>query len=159
MKPLFLALALLFTIAQGAAPLSAYARQLNDFDGLMTALKGGEAVRVIIDYGRCKLIVDGKPADSPKAIGGMSVDVFEYFDQMAIGNPMAFVVFSEVSLISHPRRGFVQNYVKFKVKEDNSVEVTAQYLKPNTLEIVMNETFTSTIADGENQGAVSFFAD
>ena len=40
MKPLFLALALLFTIAQGAAPLSAYARQLNDFDGLMTALKG-----------------------------------------------------------------------------------------------------------------------
>jgi hypothetical protein len=159
MKSLFLALALLFTMAQGAVPLSAYARQLKDFNGLMTALEGGETVRVIIDYGRCSLIIDGKPADAPKAIGGMSVDVFEYFAQMAIGNPMAFVVFSEVSLINHPKRGFVQNYVKFKVKEDNSVDVTAQYLKPNSLEIVMDETFTSVIADGKNHGAVSFFAD
>ena len=157
MKRLLLALTLLVSLAQGALPVQAEVRRLVNFEALMEALKQGESVRVVIDYGRCKLTSDGKPADAPKAIGGTAIGVFEYFAKNAVGNPKAFVVFSETSLINHPKRGVVHNYVKFKVREDNTVEVTAQYLKPVTMRVVMDETFTSVVDDSRNQGAVAFF--
>ena len=158
MKRFLPAFVLLVMLIASVLPARAETRRLENFEALMAALKQGESVRVVIDYGRCRLMMDGKPADAPKAIGGMAIEVFEYFAPKAVGNPKAFVVFSETSLINHPKRGFVQNYVKFKVREDDSVEVTAQYIKPVTMRIVMDETFTSVIDDAKNQGAVSFFA-
>ena len=138
-----------------ALPAMAGARQLTDFDALMDALKAGETVRVVADYGRCELIADNEPVDAPEAVGGMAIDAWEFFAKGAVRNDRAFVVFSHASLIEHPRQGMVQNHVKFKVYEDGKVVISARYLDPATFEETMFEKFFTTVADGD-QGACSF---
>ena len=136
--------------------LAAKTQQLNNFAELMNALKNGEQVRMIAHYGDCELISDNEIQErSPNAIGGMNIDVFEYFAPMSLGNPEAFVVFSETKLIN--LRGFVYNYAKVKVSEDNKVKITAQYVEPDEFEIEMNENFFSTMNNGNNEGAVYFY--
>ena len=130
--------------------------QLKNFEELMENLNRGETVRVVAHYGKCKLISDNEvQAVSPNAIGGMEIQVYEYFAQRSIGNSKAFVVFSHSSLINY--QGFLYNYVKFKVFDDNSVTITAQYATPDDFEIEMEEKFFSKINDGTNEGAVYFY--
>ncbi len=136
--------------------LAAKTEQLNNFEELMNALKSGEQVRMVVYYGQCELISGNEVQDSsPDAIGGMNIDVFEYFAPLSIGNPQAFVVFSETKLINH--RGFIYNYGKVKVSADDNVKITAQYVQPDNFEIVMDENFFSVINDGKNEGAVYFY--
>ncbi len=138
------------------SPAGAEVVQLRSFGELMDALKAGFPVRVVAHYGKCKLICDGKETPAPDAIGGMDVGTFEYFAPMAVGNPNAFVVFSTASLIHH--KGYIYNYGKFKVYEDGRVEITAQYAKPVTFRVIMDELFTGVINDGHNDGAIYFYA-
>ncbi len=131
-------------------------RQLEDFTALMDALRTGHAVRVVADYGRCDLIADNEPEESPEAVGGMTVDTWEWFAKGAVYNELEFVVFSHASIIEHPRQGMVTNHVKFKVYEDGKVVISARYLKGPEFEETMFEKFFTTIAHGE-EGAAAFF--
>ena len=139
--------------------------QIRSFDQLMTALKEGKSVHAVIYYGKCKLFSDGKEqAESPDAIGGMKFDTYEYFDSSVFkGKVPSFVTTSETILINHPRYGYVYNYVKIKVKTDNTIEITARYLKPrkfsSKFKVVMDETFKGKIIDDKGEGAIAFFAD
>jgi hypothetical protein len=134
--------------------------KIQDFDQLIALLKSGKKVNVVIDYGKCDLYSDGKKADkSPNAIGGMDFSTYEYFDSSIFkGRMPSFVTSSQTILINHPRYGYVYNYVKIKVKKDNSVEVVARYLKPRKLsakyKVVMDELFTAKM---DNGGAVAFY--
>jgi len=139
-----------------AAASAAAPRQLTDFDALLDALRTGRTVRVVVDYGRCELIADNEPQTAPQAIGGMPVDVWEYFAAGSIGNDRAFLAFSHGSLIQHARRGMVINHVKFRVLADGEVTIGARYLDPVTHEETMFQNLFTTIADGE-QGAAAFF--
>lgn len=136
---------------------------LTDFEQLMSALKSGKHANAVIHYGKCELYSDGVKADhSPDAIGGMRFDTYEYFDSSVFkGKVPSFVTTSETVLISHPRYGYVYNYVKIKIKKDNSVEITARYLKPkkfsSKFRVVMDETFKGKINDGTNQEAILLF--
>ncbi len=160
MNKIFLVLLLLVFTANTFAQ-----KQLNNFEQLMTALKAGKGVRTVIYYGKCDLYSDGvKEAKSPDAIGGMKIDTYEYFDSSVFkGKVPSFVTTSQTVLISHRRYGYVYNYVKIKIKIDNSVEITARYLKPKRFsskyKVVMDETFKAKINDGNNDGAVLFFAE
>lgn len=130
--------------------------QLLDFGELVTALKLGEEVRVVAHYSKCQLISGNEIKEhSPDAVGGMVIDVFEYFAPQSIGNPEAFLVFSHSSLINYG--GFIYNYVKFKVSEDNQVKITAQYANAQNFNLEMDENFYSEINNGQNQGAVYFY--
>lgn len=152
MKKIFISLVLIISVTF----LAAKTEQLNNFEELMNALKTGEQVRMIAHYGQCKLISGNEIQEgSPNAIGGMDIDVFEYFAPLSIGNPQAFVAFSHSKLIN--LRGFVYNYAKVKVSEDNKVKITAQYVDPDEFEIEMDENFFSEINDGKNEGAVYFY--
>lgn len=131
--------------------------QLKDFNDLMDALKAGKEVRVVAEYGKCKLISNNEEKSAPNAIGGMGVDVWEYFAPMSIGNPTAFVVFSQTKLINYG--GYIYNYAKFRVGDDNQVKITAQYANATDFDIEMNENFFSEINNGKNEGAVYFYAD
>jgi len=129
---------------------------LKNFNELMEALKKGEQVRVVANYGECLLIRDNEIEEEvPYAIGGLNIDVFEYFAPMSIGNTNGFVVFSHTSLINYS--GYIYNYAKFKVTDDNKVRITAQYANAENFDIQMNENFFSTMYDGKNNGAVSFY--
>ncbi len=131
--------------------------QLKNFEDLMDALKEGRSVRVVAEYGKCKLISGNDEKTAPNAIGGMGVDVWEYFAPMSIGNPTAFVVFSQTKLINYG--GYIYNYAKFRVGDDNKVKITAQYANANDFDVEMDENFFSEINDGKNEGAVYFYAE
>lgn len=130
--------------------------QLNSFDALLAALQKGETVRAVMHYGKCKLTVDGKTEDGPNAVGGMPLLPFEYFAPMTIGNKRGFISCSETVLISKPS-GYVYNYVKMRIFDDNTVEINARYLTPGTFEVKMDETFSSPVNDGKNDAGVYFY--
>lgn len=131
--------------------------QLKSFDDLMDALKVGKDVKVVAEYGKCKLISGNEEKSAPNAIGGMGIDVWEYFAPMSIGNPTAFVVFSQTKLINYG--GYIYNYGKFRVGDDNKVKITAQYANAEDFGIEMDENFFSEINNGKNEGAVYFYAE
>jgi len=72
-------------------------------------------------------------------------------------NPIAFVSLSQSVFISHSRYGHVLNYVKLKIYEDKTVEITARYLSPNTYRVVMDETFRGGLSSGNDNKAVLLF--
>ncbi|WP_264520902.1 VirK family protein [Flavobacterium sp. N1994] len=158
-KITFLLLLLGFSITASAQT------PIHNFEELMTAFKAGKSVKALIYYGKCKLFSDGvEEPESPNAIGGMKLDTYEYFDSSVFKNKVpSFVTSSQTVLINQSFYGYVYNYVKIKVRIDNSVEITARYLKPrkfsSKFKIVMDETFKGTINDGTNDGAVSLFVE
>ncbi len=132
--------------------------QLKSFDDIMDALREGRDVKVVAEYGKCQLISNNEiKAKAPNAIGGMRADVWEYFAPMSVGNPKAFVVFSQSKLINYG--GYIYNYAKFKVTDDNKVKITAQYANSETFEIEMNENFFGDINNGKNDAPIFFYAD
>jgi hypothetical protein len=145
-------LACLSNVASIAQP-----HQLKNFDQLLFALRNGTEVRAVIYYAQCKLIVDSVETKSPEAIGGLSLSTFEYFARMSVRNPKAFVSSSQTVRISHPRYGHVLNYVKLKIYDDDTVEVTARYLSPTTYQIVMDETFYGGISSENDNKAIYLF--
>jgi hypothetical protein len=134
---------------------------IKDFTQLMDNLKSGNDVKMVVHYKKCQLISDNEITERiPDAIGGLSVDVFEYFAPNSVKNDKAFVVFSENKLIQYPKGdGYVYNYVKVKVSEDNKVKITARYIDPKTMEEVMDENFFGEINNGSNEAGVYFYAD
>ncbi len=132
-------------------------KQITTFDELIKSLKNGYNVRVIVEYQKCKLFIDSTEVNSVNAIGGMDISTFEYFEKGSIRNEKAFISFSETVLISHKKYGYVFNYVKFRIYEDESVEITARYLIPTNFEIVMDETFYCTFDKKDETGGVKLF--
>jgi hypothetical protein len=122
------------------------------------ALSSGRQVRVVLHYKDMALVDEkGEPQKSPDALGGMDLATFEYFAAGAVGNKEGYFVASHTQLIRHPRYGYVLNYVKLSVYDSGTVKIVAQYLSPTAYEVKMDETFTTTVADGTNKGAAVFF--
>lgn len=134
-------------------------KQLNSFEELMASLNSGKQVKMVMHYAKCQLISDNEIEDKvPEAIGGMTIDVYEYFEKGAVRNDQAFVVFSESKLIQYPKgEGYVYNYVKVKITADNKVKITAEYLNPVNFSVMMTENFFTSINDGKNEGGVFLF--
>ena len=76
---------------------------------------------------------------------------------MSVRNDKAYVTASETKLIAHRSYGYVLNYVKIRIFEDDSVEIIAQYLDPKTYEVKMDETFNAVINNSSNDGAVYLY--
>jgi hypothetical protein len=134
------------------------AQQLKSFDAIMDALKEGKTITAVFNYGECMLISDNEiEKDSIRAIGGMQLDTWEFFEEGAVLNKQAFVVSSTSKLIANPKgNGFVYNYGKVKIQADNSVKISVSYIVPTTFEETMQENFFTEINDGKKGGA-SFF--
>lgn len=133
--------------------------RLENYPKLIEALRTGHAVRAVIQYAKCTLTIDGKAEKAPDATGGMDFRAWEQFARGVVRNKLEYVAISESVLIAHPSYGYVTNYVKLRIFEDNAVEIIARYLKPATQEVVMDEKFTAKISNGKDEEAVSLFAD
>jgi hypothetical protein len=143
-------------VAAGRA--EAQPRRLTTAAEIMAALSSGRQVRAVLHYKDMALVDEkGEPQKSPDAVGGMDLATFEYFAAGAVGNKEGYFVASHTQLIRHPRYGYVLNYVKLSVYDSGTVKIVAQYLSPTTYEVKMDETFTTTVADGTNKGASVFF--
>lgn len=134
-------------------------QRLVDYNAFWRALKAGEQVRVVVEYAKCTLTLDGKVVPAPDATGGTVFESWEQFAKGVVRNEKAYVASSHTVLIAHPRYGHVLNYVRFRIYEDGAVEITARYLKPDTFEIVMDETFTGGISNGKDEKGVHLFVD
>lgn len=134
--------------------------QIKSYNELMAVLTSGKSVSVVIHYGKCKEIRDNEEVPKPPAaIGGMTIDTYEFFDTLAVKNKNAFVAFSESKLIEDPKSDdYIYNYVKIKVNDDNTVRVIARYLDAKTFEVKMDESFYTSINDGTNNGAIYFYS-
>lgn len=141
-----------------SALVAAAPRRLADFNALMTALKSGHEVRAVIDYGKTTLLIDGKEEAAPKAIGGMTFEPWEFFDRGVVRNEKAYVVSSETHMIAHARYGYVNNYVRMRIFEDQSVEIVARYLMIGSQEVVMDEIFKGSLSNGKDKNGISLFA-
>lgn len=133
--------------------------RLDSYAKLMDALRYGHVVRAVIQYAKCKLIIDGKEEKAPDATGGMEFKAWEQFAKGVVRNKLEYVSVSESVLIAHPSYGYVMNYVKLRLYEDNSVEIIARYLKPTNQEVVMDEKFMAKISNGKDSEAVALFAE
>ena len=135
--------------------------QIKNFEELMNYLKNGKEVSVVLHYAKCELISDNEIVeDVPDAIGGMILDVWEYFAPMVIYNEKAFLVSSTSKLIHYPKGdGYVYNYVKIRFYDDNSVKITAEYLDAETYEVKMTENFYGNIADDKNKEGIYIYVD
>ncbi|HOL81809.1 MAG TPA: hypothetical protein PLI27_03250 [Ignavibacteriales bacterium] len=140
--------------------ISSAQEQITDFSQLMNNLKKGKTVKVVIDYSKCLLVVDGKDTiatkDTPRAMGGMEFRTWEYFDTMVVKNKNAFVSTSESILINHSRYGYITNYARLKIFDNNKAEILIRYLD-NYREVV-DETFYTIINDKKNNSGLFLFA-
>jgi hypothetical protein len=147
-------LCLLFLLKAGTAQTTL----IPDFGGLMEALNSGEEVRVVIQYNQCHWQDSFDLSPIPNASAGLLIDTWEYFAKGAVRNKNAFVVFSSSKLIQNPTgKGFVYNYGKVRINEDNTVEITSKYIHPKTFKVLMDEVFAGKLHDGKNDEGISLF--
>lgn len=132
---------------------------IGSFTDLMGALKSGHEVRVVIHYAQCRQEAgDADTTPVPDVSASLKIDTWEFFSRNAIGNPMAFVVFSEYKLISHPKKEqYLYNYGKIKVFENNTATVDARYIHPRTFRTMMKQQYQCTIRDGSTAGGIEFY--
>ncbi len=157
----YYSLLMLLGLSIGFASYTQGQSRVEDFQTLMNHLNTGKAARAVFDYAKCDLKIDGKDSDyKPQAIGGMSIDVYEYFAKGAVRNDRAYVVFSENKLIENPiGEGYVYNYAKVRVYEDGEVIIYVRYLDPMDYSVKMDESFRTSIKTATNDAGASFFVD
>lgn len=142
------------------ACLKAEPKQLTNFIQIFDALKSGYNVNAVLHYKDCLLVSDGDTVKAPDAIGGMNVMPYEYFAPNVMGNSRAFISSSETVMVYLKGfGGYLYNYVKLRIYDDNTVEITARYLTIDKLEVKMDETFYGGINDGTNGKPIYFYAD
>jgi len=154
-RQLAIALSAIVLLATTCPPADAATRPLRSYERLRAALLRGEPVRLVIDYGRCALTVDGESAPAPSAIGVLAIEACELFAAGSIGNAQEYLAFSHTTLIH--RRDFVYNYVKFRVYADGAVSARAMDVTPGDFQVTMDEEFTTHIDDGKGGGAAAFY--
>jgi hypothetical protein len=154
LRSYYLFLFLIISLSGQAQP-----KRIKHFNNLVESLNAGGRVRVVLHYAKCRLVTDNPDQISaPDAIAGMDIDTFEYFAPGAAHNIKAFLVFSQMKLIQNPKgKGFVYNYGKVRISENDSVIVSAKYLNPKNFNVVMDETFLGKMNDGTNSGGIDLF--
>jgi len=150
--------AALLLIAAAAWPAAAQPKPLGSAAEILSALKAGGQVRVVLHFKGMRLVNEkGQPEEAPDAFSAMILEPYEYFAAGAIGNPVGYLASSHAQLIRHARYGYIYDYVKVSVYDNNQVKILVQYLSPTTFELKMEETFTTDIATGQTGGKAAFF--
>ena len=121
---------------------------------IMAALSSGRQVRAVLHYKDMALVDEkGAPRNNPHAVG------WDGSRDVRCTSPRAPSatrrVLRRLAYPAHPPSAGrdVLNYVKLSVYDNGTVKIVAQYLSPTTYEVRMDETFTTTVADGANKGA------
>jgi hypothetical protein len=125
---------------------------ITTYADLLATLKSGARVRGVFDYGKCKL--SGQPG--PNALGAMNFDTFEWFGAKVLGNPKAYLAASENHLI-HLTTGFVNDYVRVRVSEDDKVEIEVKYADPQTYALSVDELIQCGLSDGKTELGATFY--
>jgi hypothetical protein len=74
MRPLVCLLVMIASSTVFAGP-----KRLNTFADFFSALKQGKTVRIVIEYAKTTLKIDGKEEKAPDATGGFEINGWEQF--------------------------------------------------------------------------------
>ena len=132
-------------------------KRLTSYADLVKSLESGNTVKIVAEYAKTKLLIDGKEEPAPNATGGVAIDGWERFGKELSRDGREWHSTSHTVLIAHPRHGHVYNYVRFRFYADGSVEVTARYLKTDTMEVVMDEKFMGKISTGKDKEGIHLY--
>ncbi len=154
---------LLFAIAAWSFQSLAIANPtlLPNFDSLLGALRSGRVVKGVYTYAKCTLRPEdpNTPATpAPNAIGGNTFQTWEYFAPYLMGNPNGFLSTSETVFVSHKRYGYINNYGRTKITDNNTVEILIDYLDPKTFDVKMHEIIDCQISNGHDGHGAAFYA-
>lgn len=131
--------------------------QLKSFTEVLDALNKGEKVNAVIHYADCKLTVEGKESKSPDQTSGMPVLPFEYYAPGVIAKRGFISTSQTVMIYLAGFNGFVYNYTKLRIYDDNTAEVTIKFVSVSKMEVQMDELFTGEINDGSNGKGIYLF--
>ncbi len=125
----------------------------------MESLRSGEEIRAVIHYAKCgREHPQNKPDTIPDIIASMQITTWEYFSRNSIRNSHAFVVFSDSRLIENPiGKGFVFNYGKMRISDNDSVMVYARYLHPRSHRSMMYQRYRCRIDNGTGIHGISLY--
>jgi len=125
----------------------------------MKTLTAGEEIRVVIRYADCDREHPRNGFDSiPDIAASMHIETWEYFPRHSIRNDHAFVVFSDARLIGNPiGKGFVINYGKVRISDNDSAMVDARYLHPRSHRSLMYQRYRCRIDDGSGTQGIYLY--
>lgn len=130
-------------------------RLLNSYAELLATLSKGYNVRAIINLNKCTSTNGSQNAND--AIAGMNFTNFNKY-QIPVGNQQKNIIATSITLlVQHPILGEVDNYVRLRVFEDNSVEVYSEYLDPKSFTELGSATATCELSDDKNQRSISLY--
>jgi hypothetical protein len=133
-------------------------KQLTNFIQIFDALKSGYSVNAVIYYKDCRVVVDSAEAKSQDKIKGISISQYDYYSPGLIGKKAFISVSQTIMVFLGGGGGYFYNYIKLRVYEDNTVEITNRYLTTDKLEVQMDEMAYAEINDGSNGKGVYFYA-
>ncbi len=133
-------------------------KQLNNFIQILDALNAGYNVNAVIHFKDCKVIVDSVESKSQDKIKGIELTPYDYYAPGLIGKRAFISVSQNVMVFLGGGGGYFYNYMKIRIYEDNTVEITNRYLTTDKLEVQMNEMSYGEINNGSNDKAIYFFA-
>ncbi|MEO8512616.1 MAG: hypothetical protein ABI543_03580 [Ignavibacteria bacterium] len=140
------------------AQIHAEPKQLNNFIQILDALNSGYKVNAVIHFKDCRVVTDSVESKSQDKIKGIELIPYDYYSAGLIGKKAFISVSQNVMVFLGGGGGYFYNYMKIRIYDDNTVEITNRYLTIDKLEVQMNEMSYGEINDGTNGKAVYFFS-
>jgi len=129
---------------------------LINYSELLNALKNGNQVRAIIQLEKCSSSLKYKETND--AIGGMNFTVFNKYKLQVDNSTKRDVIATSINmLVKSSRYGFVNNYVRLHIFEDNSVEILSEFLDPKNYSSIKQTTFSCQLSNGKDKNAVILY--
>ena len=128
---------------------------LTNYNEIMTALTQGDEVRAIMKLDKCS--GDSNSAAVRGVVGGMSFTNFNKHHLIVAGEEKNVIATSINILIQHSVKGHVNNYVRLRLFEDNTVEIFSEMLEPKTYNQLSAATFHCKLSDGNDQNGVVLY--
>ncbi len=132
-------------------------KQLNNFIQILDALNSGYKVNAVIYFKDCRVVVDSVESKSQDKIKGIELTPYDYYAPGLIGKREFISVSQNTMIYLGGGGGYFYNYVKIRIYDDNTVEITNRYLTIDKLEVQMNEMSYGEINDGSNGKGVYFY--
>ncbi|MFZ2314609.1 MAG: VirK family protein [Gammaproteobacteria bacterium] len=122
-------------------------KTLTSYEQLRLALRAGDQVIAVVDVDKC---VASHPTETklPGAAAGFNFDVFDNYKVQTNYKAQMTIATAFTHVTQHSKFGFVQDYVRLRIFEDNSAEIMSAYLNPQTFVPYYTVSYACQVGEG-----------
>jgi hypothetical protein len=142
-----------FMLSVSTTAFAAAYKNLSNYPELLTALKNGHGVRAIIQINTTPNDIESKH----DVIGAMNFTQFNKYPIVTNGQVKNGIATSINMLVQHKKYGFVYDYVRLRVFEDNSAELFSAFLNPKTYAQLQSITFYFQLNDKKAKNKIVLY--